>query len=78
MTTLMSIALPLAQSGRGANPDSGTGLGEIAGTIVIVIAVLALLAFVVTRLSMRSRGRVGSHSETHERGRVGRIWGPRR
>ena len=56
----------------------GTGFGEIVATIVIVIAVLALLAFIVTRVSMRTRGRVGSHSETQERGRVGRIWGQRR
>ncbi|HEX8854495.1 MAG TPA: hypothetical protein VF752_02770 [Thermoleophilaceae bacterium] len=56
----------------------GTGFGEIVATIVIVIAVLALVALVVTRVSMRTRGRVGSHSEAHERGRVGRIWGQKR
>jgi hypothetical protein len=47
----------LAQNSQSA-PSTGTGAGLIIGTIVAVIVALALIWFVFTRMTKRSRGGV--------------------
>lgn len=50
-------------------PDEGVGAGLIVGTIVAVIVVVAVLWFVFTRLTRRSRGGVAPPAGGAERRR---------
>jgi hypothetical protein len=58
----------LAESSQSV-PDEGVGAGLIVGTIVAVIVVLAILWFVLTRLTRRSRGGVEPPAGGAERSR---------
>jgi hypothetical protein len=74
MGTLLLTILPLAQTGRGAEADQGTGIGIIIGAIVAVVVVIAAISFLVIRLTGRERGGLGPDRTPHRRGRVGRLW----
>jgi hypothetical protein len=65
MTTLAVTVL--AQNSQKA-PSSGVGLGLIIGTIVAVIVAFALIWFVFTRMTKRSRGGVEPVDEERHRG----------
>ena len=64
----MHAVTVLAQSSQSV-PDEGVGAGLIVGTIVAVIVVLAILWFVFTRLTRRSRGGVEPPAGGAERSR---------
>jgi predicted permease len=57
----------LAQNSQHA-PSSGKGIGLIIGTIVAVIVAFALIWFVFTRMTKRSRGGVEPVEEERRRG----------
>jgi hypothetical protein len=65
MTTLAVTIL--AQNSQHA-PSSGTGIGLIIGTIAAVIVAFALIWFVFTRMTKRSRGGVEPVEEERRRG----------
>jgi hypothetical protein len=57
----------LAQNSQSA-PSDGTGVGLIVGTIVGVVVALALIFFVFSRLTRRSRGGVEPVDDERRRG----------
>jgi len=65
MTTLAVYVL--AQNSQSA-PSTGKGLGLIIGTIVAVIVAAALIWFLFTRTTRRSRGGVEPVEEERHRG----------
>jgi hypothetical protein len=64
--TLLALTV-LAQNSQQA-PSSGKGIGLIIGTIVGVILAFALIWFVFTRMTKRSRGGVEPVEEERHRG----------
>jgi hypothetical protein len=64
--TLLALTV-LAQNSQQA-PSSGKGIGLIIGTIVGVILAFALIWFVFTRMTKRSRGGVEPVEEQRHRG----------
>jgi hypothetical protein len=64
--TMLALTV-LAQNSQQA-PSSGKGIGLIIGTIVGVILAFALIWFVFTRMTKRSRGGVEPVEEERHRG----------
>jgi hypothetical protein len=64
--TMLALTV-LAQNSQSA-PSEGTGLGLIVGTIVGVIVAVALIWFVFTRMTKRSRGGVEPVEDERRRG----------
>jgi hypothetical protein len=64
MNTLVTV---IAQNSQSA-PDEGVGAGLIVGTIVGVIVALALIWFIFTRVTRRSRGGVEAPEGSQHRG----------
>jgi predicted permease len=64
MSTLVTV---IAQNSQSA-PGDGAGAGLIVGTIVGVIVAIALIWFVFTRVTRRSRGGVEAPEGSQHRG----------
>jgi hypothetical protein len=64
--TMLAVTV-LAQNSQKA-PSSGVGAGLIIGTILAVIVAFALIWFVFTRMTKRSRGGVEPVEEERRRG----------
>jgi predicted permease len=64
MSTLVTV---IAQNSQSA-PSDGAGAGLIVGTIVGVIVAIALIWFVFTRVTRRSRGGVEAPEGSQHRG----------
>jgi peptidoglycan/LPS O-acetylase OafA/YrhL len=64
---MTSLALIIAQHTQSA-PDDGLGVGLIVGTIAAVIVAAALIWFVFTRTTRRSRGGVEPKRGERHRG----------
>jgi hypothetical protein len=64
--TMLAVTV-LAQNSQKA-PSSGVGAGLIIGTILAVIVAFALIWFVFTRMTKRSRGGVEPVEDERRRG----------
>ena len=71
-----SLALLVADSGRGGNPDEGGGIAIIVGIALGLVLVVALVALMLRTRAGRRRGDI-FRRRRYRPGRVGRADGRR-